>query len=107
MSESDKKSQENLDEALIDILKNIQSKLLHKEVSHFNDFIGEMNQKVENIEHIGTLKTDNPKFNEFITKFSQDSKNAQSEDMQKIANKLMIAYLYINTETEEVALDEE
>ena len=56
MSESDKKSQENLDEALIDILKNIQSKLLHKEVSHFNDFIGEMNQKVENIENIVNIE---------------------------------------------------
>ena len=104
MTDSAKKSQESLDAELIDILKNIQSKLLHKEANHFNNFIGEMNEKVENI---GTLKTDNPKFNEFITKFSQDSKNAQNEDMQKIANKLMIAYLYINTDTEDVTLDEE
>jgi hypothetical protein len=42
--------------------------------------------------------TDNPQFNEFIKKFTTDAKNMNLEDAEKISKKLMMAFLYINSD---------
>jgi len=81
-----------LQNELIGVLKELQSKLKTYEGQTLEKFSKDMEPKLN-----GHL-TDNPKFNEFIKKFTTDAKNMNSEDAQKISKKLMIAFLYINSE---------
>jgi hypothetical protein len=88
---------QDIDKSFMEILEKIQHGLMENEANRFNTFNEDMKKTIQNMDKI---KTDNPKFNEFISKFSQDKKNMTNGEIQKIAKKLMIAFLYINTETE-------
>ena len=88
---------QDIDKSFMEILEKIQHGLMENEANRFNAFNEDMKKTIQNMDKI---KTDNPKFNEFISKFSQDKKNMTNGEIQKIAKKLMIAFLYINTETE-------
>ena len=78
---------------LIELLTKLQSKLKHSEVNTLCEFTKSMESTIANPDKI---KTDNPKFNEFIKKFTNDS--LASVDSEKISKKLMMAFLYINTD---------
>ena len=78
---------------LVELLTTLQSKLKASEVKSVCEFTKSMESTIANHDKI---KTDNPKFNEFIKKFTNDS--LASVDSQKISKKLMMAFLYINTD---------
>ncbi len=92
--EPQSQSKEDLKNELIDVLKNIQSKLVSYEVNKFAQFQESMKAQLEN----PNLKTDNPKFNEFITKFTNDNNSMKNDQVQIISKKLKMAFLYINTD---------
>ena len=91
MSEKETKTNE-LQNELIEVLKDLQSKLKSYEGQNLEKFSNDMDGKLtDNL-------TDNPKFNEFIKKFTNDPKNLNSADAEKISKKLMMAFLYINSD---------
>jgi hypothetical protein len=94
MESKEPQSKEELKNELIDVLKNIQSKLVSYEVNKFAEFQESMKAQIEN----PNLKTDNPKFNEFITKFTNDNNSMKNDQIQIISKKLKMAFLYINTD---------
>jgi len=92
MSTEQKNEKQDLQNELISVLKDLQSKLKTYEGESLEKFSKDMDTKLD-----GHL-TDNPQFNEFIRKFTTDPKNMNSEDAEKISKKLMMAFLYINSD---------
>jgi len=86
------KEKQDLKNELIIVLKELQSEIQICKAKEICEFSKKMEGQLK-----GTSLTDNPKFNEFIKKFSNDPKNLNNEDAEKISNKLMMAFLYINT----------
>jgi len=93
MTEPEKPDNTATQNELIELLKDLQAKLKASEAKSLCEFYESMKSTIDTPEKI---KTDNPKFNEFIKKFTNDS--LASEDSQKISKKLMMAFLYINTD---------
>ena len=93
MTEPEKPDNTAIQNELIELLKDLQAKLKASEVKSVCEFTKSMESTLQDPDKI---KTDNPKFNEFIKKFTNDS--LSNEDLQKISKKLMMAFLYINTD---------
>jgi len=84
----------DLNNELITVLKGLQSELQIYKIKQFSGIYEKLEPQLTDKKAL----TDNPKFNEFITKFTNDPKVLNNADSQAIANKLMIAFLYINTD---------
>lgn len=92
-TEKPQESGAELNNQFILVLKDLQLKLQEYEGNKLCAFVESMKGQIEKPEK---MQTDNPKFNEFIKKFTDG--NMAHADVQYISKKLMMAYLYINTE---------
>ena len=92
MTESEHKD-ENLEKQIMDLLVALTKGLQQREL---NDAASEMCKNMDNVlkKEQDTVSVNSP-FNNFYNGFMSDNK--ESIEMQDLAKKLKVAYLYINT----------